>query len=831
VLPLFFLATPLTADAQARTRNAAPRFDQFGDPLPEHALLRIGTTRLRTSSLVTKLTFTSDGKRLVSLTETAGGKTWDVQSGKELVAFGLLANNHAPSTVAADGSLAAFVESDKKCHLYDTGSAREVRVITGPFANARALALSPDKKQLASSDVYGVVHLWDVASGDMLRVWSNGEKSNYGLVSMAFSPDGKTLAVGTRYLNLWDVSTGALMLAPEWDCENVSFSPDGKIVIAMRQQGDFIMCYSAATGELINAFVCGGHLSPGFSCCGIMADGKTIVAGIGLTVFAWDVKADHFALGRQIPCLSDVTSIATDANGNRVATAHLDGTLKIWDFKTGKPIHEFAGRDLLTIKGQFTNDGKMLTIATVFPGDFGYKDPHVSFWDLSGKLVKQTLIAFSLPYANTSQTEVVYSSGKLTVRDLLADKWSVREYAMVVDQSVERLQISPDGRLVVFAGTRLQKPSFQVWDLAERKSLLVATGDELERHFSRLTADCRYLVTIARKPGNNKEQVYQLCFWDIRTGQRVLRPTPYFHDTRRPTRVLSPDGRLMALDLDEREADTVPVWEVATGKRVVELAGEKARICCMAFSPNSAIIATGTNANQVLLWNLHSNKPIARLDGHCGRIGWLGFSPDGKQLVTGSDDTTMLVWDASPWTDPNARAALALGESVNSSWNALAHDDPSIAYPGIGKFMGSPAETVAYFRKQMQPIQPAHTKEIAALVAALDSSKFAEREQATAKLKNLGFQAVSSLEKSLAADPTLEVRQRVKHILSKLEGQPLRGELLQSLRALAVLEMLGTKDATVLLESLAAGEPDAWLTQEAAATLERVRKRMAQIQQ
>jgi hypothetical protein len=109
---------------------------------------------------------------------------------------------------------------------------------------------------------------------------------------------------------------------------------------------------------------------------------------------------------------------------------------------------------------------------------------------------------------------------------------------------------------------------------------------------------------------------------------------------------------------------------------------------------------------------------------------------------------------------------------------------------------------------------------MARLLAALDSNRFAEREQAVQELEKLGFGAEPGLRQALATKPSPEVRRRIDRLLENLQRAP----MLQSLRALEILEHIGTVEAQQILESLAKGAPEARLTQEAKASLDRLRK-------
>jgi hypothetical protein len=94
-------------------------------------------------------------------------------------------------------------------------------------------------------------------------------------------------------------------------------------------------------------------------------------------------------------------------------------------------------------------------------------------------------------------------------------------------------------------------------------------------------------------------------------------------------------------------------------------------------------------------------------------------------------------------------------------------------------------------------------------------------------LEDLGDLAEPALRQTLANKPTLEVRRRVQAILERLRGPVTRPEVLQALRAVAVLEDIGTPAASRLLEDLAKGAPEARQTREAQASLRRLDLRSA----
>ena len=84
---------------------------------------------------------------------------------------------------------------------------------------------------------------------------------------------------------------------------------------------------------------------------------------------------------------------------------------------------------------------------------------------------------------------------------------------------------------------------------------------------------------------------------------------------------------------------------------------------------------------------------------------------------------------------------------------------------------------------------------MAALVADLDRDTFAVREKASQELEKLGESVVGALRAKLADRPALELRQRLERLLDKFDGKGLSAEQLRAVRAVQVLEHMGTAEA------------------------------------
>jgi WD40 repeat protein len=163
-------------------------------------------------------------------------------------------------------------------------------------------------------------------------------------------------------------------------------------------------------------------------------------------------------------------------------------------------------------------------------------------------------------------------------------------------------------------------------------------------------------------------------------------------------------------------------------------------------------------------------------------------------------------------------------ENLDGLWNDLADTDAGKAYRAIWALTQSPRQTVACITRQLQPAIAPDPRRVERFIEDLNSETFTIREKANLELTKLGGLAESSLRKALKADPTLETRQRVEKLLSRLLGQITLPEHLREVRVIETLELIGSAEAKTLLAKYATGAPGARLTHDAKDALERLLK-------
>jgi len=318
-----------------------------------------------------------------------------------------------------------------------------------------------------------------------------------------------------------------------------------------------------------------------------------------------------------------------------------------------------------------------------------------------------------------------------------------------------------------------------------------------------------------------------LILWDLQTGQ----PRRLLLDSRlkRLWKLLfSPDSRLLIV---VGEDHLLHVFETLSGQEVRQLRIDPFELGSLAFAPDNRTVAVGdaqptvgvlVPENAIHLWDLPTGKQIHILRGHQREIHTLAFSANGASLVSVSDDTTVLCWDTTLLTHRH-RVSKELSAACSIElWTDLDATDAARAQRAVAELIQAPDTALPFLEKSLPPVPRAKMTRIASLIADLDHEEFIRRDKASTELNKIGELAAPALRAALRAKPSLEMRRRIEALLEPIEARPLSPEGLRTIRALQVLETIGTPQARRILERLAKGAAGARLTVDAKASLQRL---------
>ncbi|HLN31760.1 MAG TPA: WD40 repeat domain-containing protein [Gemmataceae bacterium] len=802
--------------------------DLYGDPLPPGAVARLGTERFRPGSYVRFVACLPDGEAILTLDQENGFLTlvtiWELATGRVLQRFAGPPQRSGGSTVAlsADGKMLVTMGYDSRTRkasvlLWDVASGKELPPLTDVGVNAMAIALAPDGKTLAvstnipgdfrlwdlttrsevrhfqetedlwpqlafspdgrtlaSGGMKGGVRLWDVATGRQLRaVRGHGEQ----LTSLTFSPDNKTLATATRTeksIRLWDTATGKELRAFQGELGSacLAFSPDGRFLASGEEVGDDqglkhhpVRLWDVATGREVRRFL--GHLF-GANVVAFSHDGSKLISG-GI---ACPLRIYEVATGKVINAAeaheSHVNSVAFSPDGKTLATGGLDGAIRFWEARAGKPSRLFAEehRDRVW-QVAYSPDGRTLASAS--------QDGTARFWDPSsgretGRLPLMSAGLLSVAYTPDSLIlAACATSGEITFWDAATHRKLDRPSK--VKGNFGSRPFSPDGKM--FAAIDL--PSIQG----------------------------------------------SISIWDTVTGKRIHRWQLSSYMAVHPA--FSPDGRMLATAVLTK---ALHFLDIPTHKDRSIVLSMDAPPTALQFSPDGRLLAIGTAGGTIILWEIASNQVRRRFSGHLSSVSSLTFSPDGSLLASGNYDTTTLLWDMTGRADMGSMRPRALSrQEVDILWSALASDDAAKAYQAMLALTISSEVALPLFKEKLRPVAGVGPQQLEQLIADLDSPHFALRQKATQELGKFRELARASLRRALEGQISLEMRRRLEELLSNIEPSVAAPELLQSLRAVEVLEQIGTPEVAQILQTLAQGAPESRLTAEAMATLARLTKR------
>lgn len=428
------------------------------------------------------LSFSVDGKTLVSGSDDHTVRLWDIQTGK---LKGLLDEHQDDVNSVAfspDGRTLASCSSDGTIHLWNVHIGKISAILKGPAKfpeKVNTIAFSPDGKTLASATA-NQIWLWDTSTKQIKEVL---EEHAELVTTVVFSPDGKTIASASRdwTLRLWDVSTGKLRKTfgeHSSSVNTVAFSPDGKTIASASRglihlwdtKGALLQLWYARTGEHLENLI---HHIDSVRTVVFSPDGQLIASGgYDSRLRLWNANTGHHIATLR----GGGPAVAFSPDGELLANAYeangIIGTIGLWDAQTGELRHvleEYHG--LLTCLA-FSPDGKTLVSSS--------GDAEIIFWD-----IPTTQRRYSLTTQHTGPvSSVAFSPDGKTLASGSYDQtlrlWDPhtgeRKTVLQYSDYVTSIAFSPDGGILAVGWSGWQNNRIQLLDMKTLQPLETLVG-------------------------------------------------------------------------------------------------------------------------------------------------------------------------------------------------------------------------------------------------------------------------------------------------------------------------------------------------------------------
>jgi WD40 repeat protein len=616
-------------------------------------------------SEIRSITFTPDGRRIVTGSLDHTVKVWDARSRRLLAT--LKGHKAAVCCVAVspEGNRLASGSRDDTIKLWDTVTGKELLTLKGHSGSVYSVAFSPDGKRLASGSTDKTIKLWDTGTGKELLTL-RGHSAWVSFV--AFSPDGKHLASGSgdKTIKLWDTGTGKELLTLRghsgWVVSG-AFSPDGKRLASGSFDGT-IKFWDAATGtELLTLK---GH-SDWVHSIAFSPDGRMLASGGNDgTVRLWDVEGKR-ALGIGRRRMGDIWDVAFSPDGRTLASAGADRTVRLWEVHPSEGLC-YAYRELAQAQAELGRYAEALatlqrclnaeptSVACRVDMSFflaGCPDANVRDDSKALELAKEVVELapdeaecwLALGHAKYHAGDFEDALATLKKAGALDPTYLATRFlrAMVYRRTRRNIQ-DRDAYLTAEdeAGrrdelwwriARLRREAAETFDLA-----FMRYGGDIKGHESTIpsvvfTHDGTRIVT-GSWDGTAK-------VWDALSLRLLTTFRGYAAGV--VCVPVSPDGKRVASAGSWDK--TVKLWDIVTGKELLTFKGHSGRVWPVAFSPDGTRVASGSLDMTIKLWDSVTGKELLTLEGHSHVVRSIAFSPDGKRLASGSVSGPIKLWD------------------------------------------------------------------------------------------------------------------------------------------------------------------------------------------
>ncbi|MBS0203492.1 MAG: hypothetical protein JSS49_11375 [Planctomycetes bacterium] len=484
-----------------------------------------------------------------------------------------------------------------------------------------AVAFSPDGKQLAigpNGPQFGVVLVDTMTGGIRQTLPGPAARAN----CLAWSADGKKLALGStadKSIRVWDVAGKRYVKAYEFDLTMVlamAFDKEGTLLAVGSPARERVLLnvLDVAAGKVVQTL--NGHTEM-IDSAEFSSDATRLVsAGWDATVRVWDVSKPE-SIGELKGHKRGITTVSQSADGKRVVSANIR-EFKLWDGEKKEQLADLGGENNGAKLVAMSPDGAWLVSIM--------RDGAANLWDVEKKELKTALDKNAMP-VETAEVSDPDEDGEKPATPPMSD-------APELDV-IHALAYSRDGKWLAIAREDGRISIRHAVD-GKVQHELMAFGDVASS--VAFSPDSQLLAA------GSFDKVAKV--WKVDSGEQIAELVG--HSNWVFGVAFSIDGKTLASASYDK---TVKLWDIAESKLIETLSGHTAGVRAVAFTRDGKYLVSGGSDRTAIVWDLQTHKEVATLKGHAGSIREIACSPDGGTVATASEDSTVKLWKTADWTE------------------------------------------------------------------------------------------------------------------------------------------------------------------------------------
>ncbi|WP_298821324.1 serine/threonine protein kinase [Chloroflexus sp.] len=549
---------------------------------------------------VSSLAFSPDGAILASgAQDDPIVRLWDVRNGRELAQLRGHDDWIRSLAFSPDGRLLASGSADRTVRIWDVDRRETLVILRGHTDFLGNIAFSPDGQRLASASRDGTARLWDVVSGrqiDTFRFSAPVDPTSntpFWLTGIAFSPDGRQIAVGSIDGNIYllDATSGnvqhELRGHDGWVViRGVAYSPDGRLLASASLDGS-VRLWNPANG----------------SNRGVLRQ-----RGLRLLGLSWSPDGERI-----------------------LASSDMGGNLIVWDVDSTEVVQSFQVTQGIVTGVRYSADGTLLAAS----GANGAVRVHTLGSDRVLKLDGGAATTQYIDFISDTEVVAISEAGEIVTIDLTNRR--PNEQLSGMRGFPLNLAVSPDRNLIAVGN---EQGEVYIWETVSRQYLRRLTGLNGPVYTLAFSANGAYLAAVTNQPPDSP----QIAVWEMARGGSpvILRghngPITGLVFDNNVLISASSDGSVRARDVANNNAEVLQM----------RIPNDRGWLSCMVVTSDGNLLIAGTISGHLVFYRLSNGELLREIDLAAGAVLAVAVTPDESQLAVSTRDEGILLFDLAP---------------------------------------------------------------------------------------------------------------------------------------------------------------------------------------